>query len=115
MHGHIYEFLEKEVDYIFTPFMINAKAEKDNPTNNCNCPWIQAFPYMVNAALGDKEKEKLMIPTLTFRYFGKVTATQLYDFFGKKFNLSKKQISDAMYLADDKQNEFEIESQETWP
>ena len=52
MHGHIYELLEKEVDYIFTPFMINSKAEKDNPTNNCNCPWVQAFPYMVNAALG---------------------------------------------------------------
>ncbi len=107
MHGHIYEFLEKEVDYVFTPFMINSKAEKDNPTNNCNCPWVQAFPYMVNAALGDKEKEKLMIPTLTFRYFGKVTANQLYEYFGKKFNLSRKKISDAMYLADNKQSEFE--------
>ena len=107
MHGHIYELLEKEVDYIFTPFMINSKAEKDNPTNNCNCPWVQAFPYMVNAALGKTEKEKLMIPTLTFRYFGKVTADQLYDFFGKKFKLTRKAISAAMYKADQKQEEFE--------
>jgi predicted CoA-substrate-specific enzyme activase len=107
MHGHIYEFLEKDVDFVFSPFMINAKAEKDNPTNNCNCPWIQAFPYMVNAALSEKDKAKLMMPTLTFRYFGKVTANQLHEYFGDKFKLSKKKITAAMYLADKKQTEFE--------
>ena len=107
IHGHIYEFLEKDIDYIFTPFMINSQAEEGNPTNNCNCPWVQSFPFMVKAAIGKEKEDKLMIPTLTFRYFGKVTAQQLYDFFGKKFNLTKKKISDAMYLADGKQIEFE--------
>ena len=62
MHGHVDESVEKDVDYIFTPFIVNAKAEKDNPTNNCNCPWIQAFPFMVNAALGDKEKREIDDP-----------------------------------------------------
>ena len=51
MHGHIYGSLEKGADYVFTPFIINAKGEKDNPTNNCNCPWVQTFPFMVKAAI----------------------------------------------------------------
>lgn len=107
MHGHVYEFLEKGVDYIFTPFMINAKGEEDNPTNNCNCPWVQALPYMVKSSMTKEQEDKLLLPTLTFRYFGKVTSQQLYDYFGKKFKLSKKKITAAMLLADDKQIEFE--------
>lgn len=106
-HGHVQELLNANVDYIFTPFMVNAKAEEDNPTNNCNCPWVQALPYMVKSAMTKEEEDKLLMPTLTFRYFGKVTAQQLYEYFGKKFNLSKKKISAAMYLADEKQVAFE--------
>ncbi len=107
MHGHVQEFLDKGIDYIFTPFMINARAEEDNPTNNCNCPWVQSLPYMVKSSMTKEQEDKLLIPTLTFRYFGKVTAQQLYEYFGKKFKISKKKISNAMYLADDKQVEFE--------
>jgi predicted CoA-substrate-specific enzyme activase len=108
MHGHIYELLDdSEVDYVFTPFMINSKAEEDNPTNNCNCPWVQTFPFMVKASLPKDKREKLLIPALNFRYFGRVTLQELYDAFGKKFRLSKKKISDAMYLADKNQAEFE--------
>lgn len=107
MHGHVQEFLDKNVDYIFTPFMINAKGHDDNPTNNCNCPWVQALPYMVKSSMTKEQEDKLLLPTLTFRYFGKVTSQQLYDYFGKKFKISKKKITAAMLLADDKQIEFE--------
>jgi predicted nucleotide-binding protein (sugar kinase/HSP70/actin superfamily) len=107
MHGHLYELIDSEVDFVFAPFMINAKAEEDNPTNNCNCPWVQSYPYMVKAIVNKEKQEKLLMPTLTFRYFGKVTEKQLYDSIGKKFNISRKKISKAMYLADDKQTEFE--------
>ncbi|MEX0987034.1 MAG: acyl-CoA dehydratase activase [Bacteroidales bacterium] len=107
MHGHIYELLDADVDYVFTPFMINSKAEKDNPTSNCNCPWVQTYPFMVKASLDKSNREKLLIPALNFRYFGKVTAEELYEAFGKKFNLSKREITDAMYLSNRKQEQFE--------
>ena len=108
MHGHIYELMEDpEVDVVFTPFMINSKAEKDNPTNNCNCPWVQSYPFMVKASMPREQRDKMLIPALNFRYFGKVTAQELYDGIGKKFNLSKKEVADAMYLADAKQEQFE--------
>lgn len=107
MHGHVYDLMEKDVDYIFTPFMINAQAEEDNPTNNCNCPWVQSFPYMVKSSMDKETEAKLLMPTLTFRYFGKVTAQQLYDYFGKKFKFSKRKITNAMLLADSKQVAFE--------
>jgi len=107
MHGHIYEMLEEKVDYIFTPFIINSKAAKDNPTSNMNCPWVQTVPFMVKASIQEKQREKLLSPTLNFRYYGKVVEKELYDYFGKRFKLSKKQIVTAMIKADAKQDVFE--------
>ncbi|MDF1573582.1 MAG: acyl-CoA dehydratase activase [Bacteroidales bacterium] len=107
MHGHIYEMLEDQVDYIFTPFIINTKAEKDNPTSNCNCPWVQTVPFMVKASIPEEQRDRLLSPTLNFRYYGKVVEKELYDYFGKKFGLSRKQIVAAMQKADEKQDLFE--------
>jgi predicted CoA-substrate-specific enzyme activase len=107
MHGHIYEMLEDRVDYIFTPFIINSKKTKDNPTSNMNCPWVQTVPFMVKASIEEEKREKLLSPTLNFRYYGKVVEKELYDYFGKRFKLSKKQIISAMQKADAKQEVFE--------
>jgi predicted CoA-substrate-specific enzyme activase len=107
MHGHIYEMLEDQVDYIFAPFIINAKAAKDNPTSNVNCPWVQTVPFMVRASIPEEQREKLLSPTLNFRYYGKVVEKELHDYFGKRFKLSKKQIVEAMKKADAMQDRFE--------
>jgi len=107
MHGHIYELLESEADYVFTPFIINAKAGPDNPTSNCNCPWVQTVPFMVKASLPEKHREKLLSPTLNFRFGNKVLEKELYDSIGKQFGIPRKKISAAMQLADEKQEYFE--------
>ncbi len=107
MHGHIYEMLESDVDYVFTPFIINAKAAPDNPTSNINCPWVQTVPFMVRASIPVELREKLLSPTLNFRYYGKVLEKELYDSIGKQFGISRKKIADAMKKADDRQEIFE--------
>ncbi len=112
MHGHIYEMLEGESDYVFTPFMINSKADEDNPTSNCNCPWVQTVPFMVKASLPEEKRNKLLAPALNFRYYGKVVEKELYDYFGKRFHLTRKQIAKAMQRADERQNSFEARVKE---
>ncbi|MFO7933593.1 MAG: acyl-CoA dehydratase activase [Bacteroidales bacterium] len=107
MHGHIYELLDGDADYVFTPFIINVKAAADNPTSNCNCPWVQTVPFMVRASLPDDKKNKLLTPTLNFRYGDRVAEKELYDYFGKKFRIGRKQIADAMKKAGLKQTTFE--------
>ena len=103
MHGHIYEMLEGELDYVFTPFIINSKAAPDNPTSNCNCPWVQTVPFMVKASLPEEHRGKLLSPTLNFRYYGKVVEKELHDSIGKQFGISRKKIAAAMEMADSKQ------------
>ncbi|MEN8157241.1 MAG: acyl-CoA dehydratase activase [Bacteroidota bacterium] len=107
MHGHVYEMLDSDVDYVFTPFIMNSKGEKENPTNNTNCPWVQTLPFMVSASVQKEQQERLLSPALNFRYYGKVVEKELYGYFGKRFKLSKKQVVEAMKKADASQEQFE--------
>lgn len=107
MHGHMVDLLERDVDYLFTPFVVNEKGSKDNPTNNCNCPWVQTYPFMVRAAVGrEKFGEKLLIPTLHFRYPGTVKK-ELSAFMKEKFGVSKVRVSTALAIAYKAQQQFQ--------
>jgi len=107
MHGHIYDLLEKQVDYIFTPFIITEKAEKDDPTYNYNCTYVQTYPFMVKTALSPEDREKLLIPALNFKYFGKVLNKDLSDFMWDKFKTPRKKVVAAIMKADRLQTQYE--------
>jgi predicted CoA-substrate-specific enzyme activase len=108
MHGHVIDLVEKGVDFIFLPFIVNGKQKEGNKTNNCNCPWIQTYPFMVKAALrGKVDESKLLIPTLHFRFFERALIGEMTKYFNEKFGISKAEIRKAIYNADEIQTSFE--------
>lgn len=108
MHGHVIDLIEKEVDYIFLPFIVNAKQKEGNSTLNCNCPWVQTYPFMVKAALrGKVDESKLLIPALHFRFFERALVKELTQYFNDKFGIKKEEIRKAIYKADEVQIAFE--------
>jgi predicted CoA-substrate-specific enzyme activase len=108
IHGHVLNLLNKKVDYIFLPFIVNSMGTEDNPTNNCNCPWVQSHPYLVKAAFHDKEIiDKLLIPSLHFRYFERALKKELQQFFFERFNLPKQKILNAVVHAEAEQKLYE--------
>jgi predicted CoA-substrate-specific enzyme activase len=108
MHGHVIDLIDKGVDYIFIPFIVNSKAKEGNKTFNCNCPWIQTYPFMVKAALRGKiDESKLLIPTLHFRFFERALVKEMTGYFNEKFGMSKEEIKKALYKADEVQTAFE--------
>ena len=108
MHGHVIDLIEKGVDYIFLPFIVNAKFREGNKTFNCNCPWIQTYPFMVKAALKGKiDESKLLMPTLHFRFFERALVKEMTTYFNDKFGLGKEEIKKAIYKADEVQVAFE--------
>ena len=50
-HGHVLNLLEKNVDYIFLPSIIDFEESDPNLKRTYNCPWSQALPYFVNSAI----------------------------------------------------------------
>jgi predicted CoA-substrate-specific enzyme activase len=108
MHGHVIDLIDKGVDYIFLPFIVNGKEKAGNPTFNCNCPWIQTYPFMVKAALKGKiDESKLLIPTLHFRFFERALVKEMTEYFSDKFGIRKDEIRKAIYKADEFQVAFE--------
>jgi len=108
MHGHVIDLIEKNVDYVFMPFIVNGKYREGDTTSNTNCPWIQSFPFMVRAALkGKVDESKFLTPTLHFRYFERVLVKELMTFFHDKFGLNKEEIRKAVHAAEEKQTAFE--------
>lgn len=110
MHGHVMDLVGRGADFVFIPFIVNAKQKKNNPTFNCNCPWIQTYPFMVKAALKGKiDESKLLVPTLHFRFFERALVPELTEFFFEKFGIPAENIKKAIYKADKVQTEFESE------
>ncbi len=108
VHGHVDNLLEKKVDFIFLPFIVNAKGTKANPTNNPNCPWIQTYPFMLRSAFTDPAiKDKFLTPTLHFRFFGRVLNQELASFMKGKFGIAKSRTLKAIQKADLQQSAFE--------
>ena len=108
MHGHVIDLMQKGVDYIFTPFIVNSKLQEGDITFNCNCPWVQSYPFMIKSALKSKiDESKLLIPTLHFRFFERALVREMTGYFNEKFGISKKEIKEAIYYADKIQTTFE--------
>ena len=108
MHGHVLDLLDQDVDYIFLPFIVNGKQKEGNKTQNCNCPWVQTYPFMIKAAMKGKiDESKLLIPTLHFRFFEKALLVELTEYFSEKFGIDKDEIKKAVYAADEVQTSFE--------
>ncbi|MBK7174127.1 MAG: CoA activase [Bacteroidales bacterium] len=108
VHGHVNNLLEKKVDFIFLPFIVNAKGSKENPTNNCNCPWIQSYPFMVRSAFTDSDsRDKFLTPTLHFRYFERALKKELPGFMKEKFGIPLSKTLRSIETADAKQINFD--------
>jgi predicted CoA-substrate-specific enzyme activase len=108
MHGHVIDLLDKEVDYVFLPFIVNGKYRDGDTTSNTNCPWIQSYAFMVKAALkGKVDETKFFTPTLHFRYFERALVKELTGYFSEKFGFSKDKIRKVIYMADAAQTAFE--------
>ena len=106
--GHVAELLDRGVDHVFLPFIVNSEATEDNPTVNYNCPWVQTYPFMIRAALRSSAVEdKLLMPAIHLRYGRRVAVSELADYFQEKLGLAPDRVSRAFAAAVEVQRAFE--------
>ena len=68
-HGHVRDLAKKDVDYLFLPAVIDMPRASDRwkIVNSYVCPYVQALPFMVPAAMPDVDWQKrLLRPVLHF-------------------------------------------------
>ncbi len=66
--GHIKDLLDKQVDYIFLPSIINVREGDDPHENSFLCPYIQSIPYTISANFDlDNSKTEIIDVPLSMR------------------------------------------------
>jgi predicted nucleotide-binding protein (sugar kinase/HSP70/actin superfamily) len=89
-HGHVLDLLDKGVDYLLLPNIVNAEAPP-NGVDSHLCPWNQTLPFVVRMAPQVEHlRTKLLIPTVHFR-FGRKHVEKELAAFARTLGFSRKQ------------------------
>jgi predicted nucleotide-binding protein (sugar kinase/HSP70/actin superfamily) len=66
-HGHVQDLLEKGVDYVLMPNVVNAEAPESEIDSHL-CPWNQTLPFVIRAVPQlEAAQDKFLTPTVHFR------------------------------------------------
>jgi len=106
-YGHILNLLEKDIDYLFLPSVINFPVIQEEITNSFTCPYVQTLPYVLKVSLEEKIKKKkikVLQPVLYFRE-KKLLLRELKKI-ATQLEVSEKKIKKAFFYAWETQNVF---------
>jgi predicted nucleotide-binding protein (sugar kinase/HSP70/actin superfamily) len=105
-HGHILNIMNKGINRIFMPSVINLKRASENVLNSYACPYSQSLPYTSKASIDfDGQGVTVDAPVVYFGRGPKVTLENLVAF-GKTLSRSKKQVESAYAVANTAQEDF---------
>jgi len=105
-HGHVLELLEKDIDYLFLPSIINLFIRNSKYDQNQTCPYVQAIPYLVKSAIDFSHKKiKVLTPVFHFQRDKKQVERSLCEV-AKNLGVSAVKTKDAFRAALKAQDEF---------
>ncbi len=102
-HGHVADLIEKGVEHIFLPSVIDLEKESDDVDRSYNCPLIQGIPFMLRPAF--KDKARIMSPSI-FMAHGKENLKRQMERMGREFGYEPGKIASAITAALRAQEEF---------
>ena len=108
-HGHIMDLVERGVKNIFYPCIPREEKEDDTADDCFNCPVVSGYPEVLrlNMEILEEEGVTLHCPFLQMGMFNNLHS-RLYEEL-RKFNVSRREIVNALYDAGFEQNRFRAE------
>jgi predicted nucleotide-binding protein (sugar kinase/HSP70/actin superfamily) len=104
-HGHVADLLEKGVDYVFLPNVLNTEARYSHIQSHV-CPWGQTLPWVLAAAPAfERHRGRLLAPTIQFRY-GKEEVGRALVALMRRFGVSRRGALAALEAAYEAQARF---------
>ncbi|HAW50563.1 TPA: CoA activase [bacterium] len=104
--GHILSLLEKDIDYLFLPSIINLRQTSPYFSESYHCPYVQSIPYTASSMVKFKDyKTEVLMPIIRMRYEKKGIIEPLVDM-GKRLGVSERAVKKALDVAHDIQEEF---------
>ena len=105
--GHVLNLLEKEIDYIFLPSVINLPLSDKRMTDSFVCPYAQSFPYTVKSAVDFTAAGiKILQPVVYLQLNNKHRIKALEDV-GRALGRSKTEVAQAVTAAEENLKNFQ--------
>jgi predicted CoA-substrate-specific enzyme activase len=105
-HGHIQDLIDKGVNKIFLPSIVNMKPAKKGHNHTVLCPYVQTMPYLARSALDfDGLGVEVLRPVIHFNQREAGLKKEFYEF-GKTLRRGKRPVDRALNAASSAQDEF---------
>lgn len=97
LHGHVLELVEKGVDFIFLPYMMDMWNDNSNINETLLCTYVQSSPDLLRTAFNLEEKGvQVLSPIVKPSVGDKFVLDELMKVFGPKLGIKRKNLSAAL-------------------
>lgn len=105
VQGHVEQLIKEKVDYIFLPSIISGSFNRKLKKGQI-CPYVQAIPYLVNAAIQfETSRVKLLKPVFHFAEQEKTILKEVLEL-GREIGRGKKETLEAFSFGREMQDDF---------
>jgi predicted CoA-substrate-specific enzyme activase len=105
-HGHLLDLIDKGVEHIFLPSVINMPASPDGRSpDNAACPYAQSLAYTASSALD--LKPPLLLTGPVFFGEGEAALLKCLTELGRKLSISPTEVKPAMMAAKEAYFQFQ--------
>ena len=106
-HGHVADLLDKGVDFLLIPNVINAETEFPE-VNSHLCPWGQTMTYVIgHSPLMEGREDMILRPRIHFRDGMEKVKREIYEGLSRRFKISRRRSDRAVEAAYEVQRRFE--------
>ncbi|MCD6505050.1 hypothetical protein J7M22_00365 [Candidatus Poribacteria bacterium] len=106
-HGHVADLLDKGVDFVLIPNVINVETEFPE-VNSHLCPWGQTMTYVIgHSPLMEGREEMILRPRIHFRDGMEKVKREIYEGLSRRFKISRRRSDRAVEAAYEAQRRFE--------
>ncbi|MGR3310073.1 MAG: acyl-CoA dehydratase activase [Candidatus Brocadiales bacterium] len=105
-HGHVVDMLDKDIDYLFLPSVVNMTHASPRLSHSYTCPYVQGLPYLIRSGVNlDNRKFEVLEPSIHLEWgeeYFKKTLRQI----AKKLGITGKRVENAIQMALESQAKF---------
>jgi predicted CoA-substrate-specific enzyme activase len=98
--GHVLNLLDKEIDYIFLPSVINMPLPDKRMTDSFVCPYVQSFAYTVKSAIDFTAAGIKVLQPVIYLQLDRKHRVKALEEVGKMLGRSRSEVARAVEAAE---------------
>lgn len=105
--GHTLSLLEKEIDYVFLPSIINLPKPDERMTDSFVCPYVQSLVYTIKSAIDFDAAGVKVLQPVVYMQLGRKHRVKAFEEVGKTLGRSRSDVARAVEAAEEHLDRFQ--------